>query len=27
VRHWIRLPRDGVEACSWRHGRSGWIGL
>jgi len=27
VRHWNRLPREGVEAHSWSHSRSCWTGL
>ena len=26
VRHQNRLPREMVDACSWRHSRSGWRG-
>jgi len=27
VRHWNRLPRETVDAPSWKHSRPGWMWL
>jgi len=27
VKHWIRLPREVVDAHPWEHSTSGWLGL